>query len=370
MANLMKVQLARPDHPADPSALLSTLREIVMSGRWTQGEYASSFEQRVAEACGSIYAVSTNSGTSALEAICQSVGVGLDAEVICPSYTFVATVNAILSSGATPIFAEIDPRTFNMDLKDVEKRITKKTKGIILVHQFGIPADGAMYAAFCKEHGLALIEDAACGMGSTYNGKSVGTFGIAGLLSFHPRKLLSTGEGGMILTDNAEIADQARSIGNHGRPADPTKPSNRVGHNYRMSEFQAALGLWALDHLSEAMARRIAAAKVYDQAFEDISEIKLVTEPPRGVWNRQSYPIRVPGDRRNIIADALRRENIETSYGPIPASVHPYIEHLLHPPRLAVTETIYAETLLLPMHAALTPKEQDHVIATLKKAVT
>ncbi|MFH1018010.1 MAG: DegT/DnrJ/EryC1/StrS family aminotransferase [Pseudomonadota bacterium] len=362
------VPLSRPDHPDDPAALLNTLREIVLSGRWTEGEYAKSFEQHVAEDCGSIYAVAANSGTSALEMICEAAEFGEDDEIICPSYTFIATVNAVLGTGAKPVFADIDPLTFNLDLNDVERKLSPKTKGVVLVHQFGIPSDGRMFQEFCKAHHLVLIEDAACGLGSKVRGKCVGTFGLAGLLSFHPRKVLSTGEGGMILTDDEALATRARSIGNHGRSEGAGRTPVRVGHNYRMSEFQAALGLWALDHVAEAVARRVAAAHRYEQALRDVKQTTLIHEPSGTEWNRQSYPVRVPGEVRNLIMEALQKDGIETSPGPLPANLHPFIEHMLHPPRLPETERAHAETILLPMYAAITAEDQERVAASLKLA--
>jgi perosamine synthetase len=363
------VPLSRPDHPDDPSALLATLREIVLSGRWVEGEYATAFEQRVAEECGSIYAIATNSGTSALELICEAAGIGPNDEVICPSYTFVATINAVLAGGARPVFADIDPGTYNLDLRDVERKITPRTKGIVLVHQFGIPADGRAFAELAERNDLVLIEDAACGLGSKYGEKPVGTFSLAGLLSFHPRKVLSTGEGGMILTDDERLAHHARSLGNHGRAMPGRGPSERVGHNFRMSEFQAALGLWALDRLAEGVRRRVSISRRYEEAIGPLEGVSLVREPAGAVWNRQSYPVRIRGERRELIAEALHREGIETSPGPFPAHLHPYIDHMIHPPRLPETERAHGDTLLLPMYAALTEEAQEHVIVSLRAAL-
>jgi perosamine synthetase len=368
-AEMVRIPLSRPDHPGDPEALLATLREIVMSGRWTEGEYATSFERRVAEVCGSVYAVATNSGTSALESICAAIGLGTDSEVICPSYTFIATVNAVMTCGATPVFADIGPKTYNLDLNDVAAKVTKKTKAVVLVHQYGIPADGKAFLSFCRERNLVLIEDGACGLGSKYDGRSLGTFGLAGLLSFHPRKVVSTGEGGMVLTDQEEIAVRSRVFGNHGRSREAGGPATMVGHNYRMSEFQAALGLWAIDRLPEAVSRRKAAAKRYDDAIRTIDGIQTILEPGRGEWNRQSYPIRIKGQRRDRVAEELQKRGIETNPGPLPAHIHPYIVASLHPPRLSETEAAYDETLLLPMYAALSESDQEEVIRSIQDAV-
>jgi dTDP-4-amino-4,6-dideoxygalactose transaminase len=362
-----QIPLSRPDHPDDPAAILSTLREIVLSGRWTQGEFALAFERRVAEMCGSIFAVATNSGASALDTVCAMAGFGPGMEVITTSYTFISTVNAILATGATPMFVDIDPKTYNLDLRDVQERFTPQTKAILLVHQFGIPSDSVSFAQLCKQRGAAFIEDAACGLGSKYNGKAIGSFGLAGLLSFHPRKVLSTGEGGMILTDDESLAVRCRTFGNHGRPHG--KPAETVGHNFRMSEFQAALGLWALDRVKEAIERRIVLSHRYDDVLRSIPGVTIIYEGGRAEWNRQSYPIRVVGQRRNIVAEALQKEGIETSPGPLPAHMHPYINARLRPPRLPETEAAYEETLLLPMYAALTFAEQDFVIEKLTNAL-
>ncbi len=361
------IPLSRPDHPDDPAALLTTLREIVLSGRWTQGQYATAFEQRVAELCGSVYAIATNSGTSALDTICAVAGLGPGTQVICPSYTFVATINAVLSVGATPIFADIEPQTYNLDLEDTEAKLTQKTRAILLVHQFGIPADADAFSKFCHQRDLVLIEDVACGLGSKHSEKAIGTFGLAGILSFHPRKVLSTGEGGMILTDDENLAQKARSFGNHGKNLE--KFSQCVGHNFRMSEFQAALGLWALDHVSEAISRRTSLAKRYEEAFRSHHGLSLILERGRTEWNLQSYPVRILEEKRDLIQETLAKEGIETSQGPLPAHMHPYVDALMHPPRLPQTERAYEETLLLPMYAALTYDQQDKVIESLYKAL-
>jgi len=290
--------------------------------------------------------------------------------VIVPSYTFVATVNAVLACGARPVFADIDRYTFNLDLHSVAKKVTEKTKAIVLVHQFGMPADAGAFRELCGKQGLVLVEDAACGLGSQFAGKALGSFGVAGLLSFHPRKILSTGEGGMVLTDDEGLASRARLYGNHGRPTGSTNPyAEKVGHNHRMSEFQAALGIWALEHLSDAKARRARVASRYDKAFTHLAGIRTITPPVRAEWNHQSYPVRILDGRRNVVAEELRKRGIETSGGPLPAHTHPFIVHLLRPPRLPETEAAYEETLLLPMYAALTAEDQDYVIDALRKAL-
>jgi perosamine synthetase len=357
-----RIPLSRPDHPSEPGALLATLREVVLSRRFEEGAFAGEFERRVAEMCGSVFAVATNSGVSAFDAICASTGLASDVHVICPSYAPLSTINAILSAGATPIFADIDPKTYNLSLEDAESRITPRTKAILLVHQYGIPADGKSFAALCRARNLFLIEDAAHGLGSRYDGQAIGSFGVAGLLSFHPRKVLSRAEGGMVLTDDGALAARARSFG-----AGSSAGGSRNG--IRMTEFQAALGHWVLDRTFEATHRRTRLAHRYDDAFRGTSGVTIIYEPGRGEWNRRYYPVRVDGTRRNLVADAMSRDGIETRAGLLPVHMHPYIDARMRPPRLPETEAAYHETLLLPMCATITEEEQDRVIHSLLKAL-
>ncbi|HLG18929.1 MAG TPA: DegT/DnrJ/EryC1/StrS family aminotransferase, partial [Bdellovibrionota bacterium] len=177
------------------------------------------------------------------------------------------------------------------------------------------------------------------------------------------------GEGGMVLTDREDIAVRARVYGNHGRQRDQGGLAISVGHNYRMSEFHAALGLWALERLGEAIDRRKRAARRYDDALRSMEGVTIILEPGRAEWNRQSYPVRIQGERRERIANELRKKGIETSPGPLPAHIHPYIVASLHPPRLSETESAYEGTLLLPMYAALTENDQSQVIGALQNAL-
>ncbi|MFH1263709.1 MAG: DegT/DnrJ/EryC1/StrS family aminotransferase [Pseudomonadota bacterium] len=365
---MTRIPLSKPDHPNEPGALSASLREVILSRRFEEGDLAAAFERRMAEFCGSVFAVATNSGTSALDAICAVTGLTSDVHVICPSYAPTATINALLAAGATPIFADIDPKTYHVSLEEVERRITPKTRAVLLVHQYGIPANGKAFAKFCRERDLVLIEDAGCGLGSRYDGRAIGSFGLAGLVSFHPRKVLSGGEGGMVLTDDESLAARARSFGSIGTPPGNAW-STDVAAGSRMSEFQAALGHWALDRAEEAISRRTKLAHRYDDTFDSVSGITTFFEPGRGEWNRETYPVRVDGSRRDLVADALRKDGIETSHGLQPAHLHPYIDARMRPPRLPETEAAYAETLLLPMYATLTFEEQDRVIESLVKAL-
>jgi perosamine synthetase len=261
--------------------------DTILTGWITQGPKVEEFEEKFAKYVGSKYAVAVSNCTTALH-LCMIVsGIGKDDEVICPSMSYIATANAIVYVGAKPVFAEVKA-DYNMDIDDVMKKITHKTKAILLVHQIGMPADIDAFRNLCKEKGLALIEDAACAIGSEYQGNKIGSHSDLVCFSFHPRKVITTGDGGMISTSNAEFAERLKLLRQHGMSVnDRTRHQAKkiifedhveIGYNYRMTDIQAAVGIKQLEKLDAIVEERRQLAELYLEELRGISSIQLPVE--------------------------------------------------------------------------------------------
>ncbi|MES1213383.1 MAG: DegT/DnrJ/EryC1/StrS aminotransferase family protein, partial [Singulisphaera sp.] len=241
--------------PEEEQAAAAAIR----SGWVTQGPQVAAFERAVAEYTGAAHAVAVSNCTTALHLALVLHGIGPGDEVICPSMSFIATANSIRYTGATPIFAEVDPRTYNLDPDAARDAITPRTKAILVVHQIGLPADLERFQALGREHGLAIIEDAACAIGSKYQGRQIGSCAETVCFSFHPRKVITTGEGGMITTNRADFAERLRLLRQHGMSvSDAARHSSKkvvienyvcLGYNYRLTDIQGAIGVEQMKRL-------------------------------------------------------------------------------------------------------------------------
>ena len=260
--------------------------DVIRSGWLTQGPRTAGFEKKIAGYVGAAEAVAASSCTTALVLSLLAAGVGEGDEVVTTAYSFIATANAIVACGARPVLADIDPATYNLDPKRAEEKITSKTKALMPVHQVGLPADLPAFKELAEAHSLALIEDAACAMGSRAHGRPIGAGqgpGNAACFSFHPRKLITTGEGGMITTDDPELADRCRRLSSHGTTVSEARKHAAdeylapgfpiLGYNYRLSDVLAAIGLAQMDRLEFILARRRELATMYDRAFKNNSRI-------------------------------------------------------------------------------------------------
>lgn len=356
------------------------LAEVIKSGWVTQGPKVSRFEEMVAEYCGVKYAVATTSATTSLFLSLHMLGIGPGDEVIVPSFSFIATANVVVHTGARPIFVDIDPKTYNIDFSEVEKAITKRTKAVIPVDQVGLPADLDEIAKIAKKHKLHVVEDAACAFGSVYKGKRIGSVSEITCLSFHPRKLVTTGEGGMILTNNKEFAERAKRLRHHGMEmSDLTRHSSKkiihetyseIGYNLRMSDLEAAVGIEQFKKFPRNLKLRKKLAKKYNKAF---SKSELIVSPfvPNGCeHNYQTYVIRLKKNKK-IARDSLMQKlldvGIATRRGVMAAHLElPYKE--MYPDlTLPETEKAVAETIAIPLYAQMAKKEQDYVIDNLLK---
>jgi perosamine synthetase len=340
------------------------------------GPRLAEFEARFAAACGARHAVGVSSWTTGAFLVLHAWGIGPGDEVIVPSLTFIASVNVIRHCGATPVFADIDAGTFNIDPTSVARRITPRTRALMPVDQIGLPCDIDAINDLAKRHGLRVLDDAACAFGSRNRGRAVGSLAEVSVFSLHARKVVTTGEGGMIVTDDAAFAERLRRLRHQGMSlSDHARNSMRptvfetypeIGFNYRITDIQAAIGLCQLDRLDDALARRRAIAGRYSAALAQHPFLVPPSVPSGLEPNWQSYQVSVAA------AVQLSRESVmDRLYdGGIPTRRGVMASHLEAPYRapdhdLPVTEAVAAATLQLPIHPALTAAQQDRVLAAL-----
>jgi len=354
---------------------LDAVREVLESRQLTQftGTKVAEFEDTFARFYGVRHAVAVNSGTAALHVALEAVGVGPETEVIVPPFTFVASASAVLHARAIPVFADIDPRTYCIDSDDIERKVSPWTRAIVPVHLFGQPADMNSILTVAATHRLAVIEDAAQAHDSRYRRQPVGTIGDVGCFSFYDSKNMTTGEGGMIVTDNDSIADQCRLIRHHGESGPYVY--ERLGYNYRMTAMQAALGLVQLRKLESFNAVRRRHAAVYDESLADLP-VTLPYRDPRTDFAPHVYTVLLPDQIapvRDEIVDALRAENVYISVCyPTPLYLTKLFRDTPHdyPPGLCpVAENVAARCITLPVHHALAPDDVADIAAAVHKVV-
>ena len=307
-----------------------------------------------------------SSGTAAMHLIVRALGIGPGDEVLVPSFTFAASVNAILYEGATPVFVDIEPDTYVIDAKRIEAAITPRTRAICPVHLFGLPADMDMVRAIADRHGLAVVEDAAQSHGAEFRGRRTGSFGHAAF-SLYGTKNMTTGEGGLITTDDDRLANWIRLYRNQGMSK--RYHHEILGYNFRMTDIQAALGVVQFGKLERNTARRQAIAAHYDRGFADLP-IRTPIAPEGRTHVFHQYTIGVPDDRDGIVEDLGRLEIGVGIYYPIPVHRQPYVQELGIDADLPVTDRVAATTLSLPMYPALSESDQDVVIDAVRNAVT
>lgn len=363
----MKIPLCLPYFDKEEEkAVIKVLR----SGWVMQGPKVAEFEEKIASYLGVKYAVAVTSGTAALHLSMIALGLRSYNEVIVPSLTFIATANCVLYVGARPIFAEVDPETFNIDPKDVEKKISKETKAVIAVHQIGLSAAVEELQKICKKHNLFLVEDAACALGSEYRGRKVGSFGDLACFSFHPRKSITTGEGGMVTTNSRDLYEKLCSLRNHGiMKKNDEEIFTDLGYNYRMTDLQASLGLAQFKKLENILEKRLALAKSYDNAFREISYIQTPFVPRYMRHTYQSYMIKIIGGdvSRDRVVDKLKEKGIATKKGIMLIHKEPLYQKLFGKISLPISERVAKSCLILPLYAKMRREEQGYVINSLKE---
>ena len=354
--------------------------ESIRSGWVTQGPKVAEFEKAVAAYTGAKHGIATTSCTTGLHLALASTGIGPGDEVICPSFTFIASANAILYTGATVVFCEVDPRTFNIDAEDAERRITKKTKAIMPVDQIGLACDIDAINDIGKRHGIDVVEDAAPAIGESYKGRKVGSNAHSTVFSFHPRKVITTGEGGMITTDDDALADRARKLRAHGmsvsdldrHKADRViiEEYRELGFNYRMTDIQASIGLVQLRRLDELLRLRRERADRYNRELPEIKGIEIPYVPDYAEHTYQSYCLRLSKDcrldREDLMTNLLRR-GIATRRGVMATHLERTYTDRNGTVSLPVTEEATRTTMLIPLYATMTAEEQSHVIDSLRE---
>jgi perosamine synthetase len=356
------IPIARPDLGPEE---LEAVTEVLAGGMIAQGRKVAELEQRWAEFVGVRHAIATSNGTVALMSIFSGIGLEPGDEVITVSHTFAATANAILYTGATPVFIDIEPDTYLIDAKKIEAAITPRTRAICPVHLFGLVADMDMIRAIADRHGLIVVEDACQAHGATFRGRKAGSFGH-GAFSLYATKNMTTAEGGFVTTNDDKLADWLRLYRNQGMRA--RYEFEILGYNFRMTDLAAAIGLAQLGKLPRNTARRQAIATTYDQAFGELP-IGLPITPDGRSHVFHQYTINVGGARDAILAD-LRETGVGADiYYPIPVHRQEYImERGLHA-ELPVTDAAAATTIALPMFPGLTDPEQTQVIDAVRAAV-
>jgi perosamine synthetase len=370
------IPLARP---YTDEAEIAAVAEVIRSGWVSQGNRAMAFEHLVAEYVGARHAIATNACTSALHLALYLQGVGAGDEVICPSFTCMATANAIRHVGAWPRFVEIDARTFNLDPAAAEAAVTARTRAIMAVHQIGLAADMDALNAIARRHDLVVVEDAATALGGTYGTRRIGALGAPTTFSFHPRKIITTGEGGMLTTDDDALAERARIVRSHGASvSDLDRHRARgtiyaaypeVGFNYRLTDIQAALGVEQMRKLPWILSRKQEIARAYDTALADVAEVEVPFVPTGCTHSYQSYLVRLsPSARidRDAILRALARHGISCRHGIAPLHLEPYYQGEYGAVRLPITEDVSRSTLFLPIFPAMTEADLTYIVADLK----
>ncbi|HYK92299.1 MAG TPA: DegT/DnrJ/EryC1/StrS aminotransferase family protein [Acidobacteriota bacterium] len=358
--------------PEDRSWIADRIQEVLASGQLTLGKYGAEFEQKFAQLCGVRHGVSVNSGTSSLEIILRALGVeGKD--VIVPTNTFFATAAAVVHAGGNPALVDMDPESFAIRPEDVEKQLTSKTVGMIVVHIGGIVSrhmPALVELAHAK--GIWLVEDAAHAHGSTYQGTSAGAFGVASSFSFYPTKVMTSAEGGMIVTNDSQIAEEARIYRDQGKASFTQNAHIRMGYNWRMSEPHAIIGLRHLLRLPAMIGERQAIANLFDHALKEFRNLYPLRIPAGGTCNYYKYiaVLRERRDRKEM--KALMRERYGVSLaGEVyeePLHKQPVFEKYLRQ-ALPVSEDLCARHICLPIFSGMEPTDAHQVIRALEEVI-
>ena len=368
------LKLASPDiTPKEIAAVVRVLR----SGTLSLGPEILKFEKAFAGYIGRKHALAVSSGTTGLHLITRALGLKKGDEVITTPYSFAASANCILYQGAAPVFADIDPGTLNIDPKRIEAKITSRTRAILAVDVYGLPADYSALQRICKKHQLILIEDSCEALGAKYRGKRAGSFGIASVFGFYPNKQITTGEGGMVLTDDDRLAESMRSLRNQGRHSmEGWLAHHELGYNYRMPDINAALGRVQLVRLSGMLARRKRVAQNYQKLFAGcLPDFTVLRDFPGMTRSWFVFVVLVPpqlrGAARDQLIKHLQSKNIGCAHYFPALHLQPYLQRLLKHRKgdFPVAETIADRSLAIPFHHRLTLRDQERVVKAIEQFV-
>lgn len=358
------IPIAKPDIGIEESNIIA---EVLSTGQLSSGEYVVNFENEFAKYIGTKYAVCTNSGTAALHAALYSINIKEGDFVITTPFSFIATANAILYNSAIPLFADIDPISFNINPESILtliKKYKKKIKALLIVHLFGNPCDMDIICDICKEYNIALVEDCAQAHGAEYNNKKVGSFGLASAFSFYPTKNMTTGEGGIITTDNEDVYKKAKKFINHGQFE--RYKHDEIGYNYRMTNIQAALGLTQLKKLDANNNKRIENANFYfENINKDLYKLPICTDNKKNVFHQ--FTLRCIKDRNTIIDNLIKNDIGYGIYYPIPIPRQPVYNSFGINQDVPITDKACNEVLSIPVHPLLSPKDLKIVAKVLNQ---
>ncbi|HTD20231.1 MAG TPA: DegT/DnrJ/EryC1/StrS family aminotransferase [Ktedonobacteraceae bacterium] len=360
-------------HPWTSSDELEAIKEVLDSGYLTQGPKTEEFEQVVAKYLGARYAFATSSCTTALHLSLVALGIKPGDDVLVPDFTFPATANVVIQQGAKPVLVDVSVRTFNMDIEDLQRKYTPQTRAILPVHAFGRPAAMDPILEFARAKRLPVLEDAACAIGATYRGKLCGTLGQLGCFSFHPRKIVTTGEGGMITTDDDDLAEKIVILRNHGGiRKDGRYEFVGAGFNYRMSDFNAAIGVVQMAKLEDFITRRRRLANLYCSHLQDIPGLQLPYEEQDSMQTYQSFVVRLPeGTNRDGIIARMKQVGVETTIGTYALHTEPYFRQRYgyRPGDLPGSYECATRSLTLPLYPQLTDEDMAHVACVLSRCL-
>ena len=370
---MMEVPFAKPYLRGDEGAAVAA---VIATGWVSQGPRVREFEAEFARHVGAADAVATTNCTTALQLALYVEGIGPGDEVIVPSMSFIASANSVWQNGGTPVFADVDPRTYNITAETVRPLITSRTKAIMPVHQLGLPADMDPLLELAEEFGLRVVEDAACAIGASYKGRKIGSLGPLTCFSLHPRKVITTGEGGMIAVQDPEVAARLRRLRQHGMDVSDLARHGAKdviiesyperGWNCRMTDMQAALGLCQLEVLDEIREERRRLAVRYTEAIEGIPCVEPPYEPEYAERTWQTYAVQLTPDAPASVPELMRlllKDGVPTRRG-VMASHHEE-SYAGTPADLPQTEVASARSMMLPLFVGMTDEQQDHVIASL-----
>lgn len=357
--------------------------ETILSGWVTQGPRVEEFEKKFCEYTGADYAVAVSNCTTALHLAMLVADVKAHDEVICPSLSYIATANCIRYVRAKPVFAEINPSTYNIDINHAEKLISIRTKAIIIVHQIGMPADIDSFKKLCDKYKIKLIEDAACAVGSSCKGKKIGSHSEIVCFSFHPRKVITTGEGGMITTSNKNYFERLKILRQHGMAVNARDrhlqnaegkliPEDHIetGYNYRMTDIQASIGIRQLEKLDWIVNERRKIAFKYIKELKNIDCIRLPLEEEGYISNYQSFSIYLKDNspvNRDDLIQKMMSAGIMAKRGLMTAHRETAYKEEFKTVRLPVSENISDNSILIPLYVPMSEAETDTIISALKK---